>query len=167
MGFLTNKGLARRWATSYSAPALRIKNGSMRANGRILLSYCTAIAQFVDLPDGRMGVVLNRCRYSNTTDRHQSHVRSSVQSQGHPTVDILDVNRGDEYLVPDDPIERAAWLDKQLRCFSGVATGRELLARRCRLDRTREWCLAQARGARENMERLKRWFGLSFGNEEE
>ena len=70
----TARQVAQQWAQGLPASG----SSALTSDGRILKSYNAVIAVRESMPDGSVRVYHTDRRYSNTTSKHQSHMRSAA-----------------------------------------------------------------------------------------
>lgn len=83
--------IAKLWARQSQEHARC--SSAMSFNGTCFLSYSTVIGEIVETPSGEKVYFVSEERYSNTTARHLSDVRSAAHSCG-KVIEVPGVSRG-------------------------------------------------------------------------
>ena len=157
---MRNRDVADAWARQ-ARP--RAAGSNLSFCGPVLKSYSTAIAELVDLPDGRRVAVLNSTNYSSSTRRHRWYAKWAADHL--PIAEVWGVNYGNPTVVPDEGPRRLAWAREQIETSLAKAAEAGAKARRARRPYTREWHERRSDELKANAERLAEWF-MVYDNEE-
>jgi hypothetical protein len=76
---MTNREVANAFAKGISASTT-----NLWTNGAKIFSYSTLMAQ--RLPNGT--IIVNACKYSNTTSHHQSYIRAALEAKGEKFTEV-------------------------------------------------------------------------------